>query len=358
MLRIEKSVDGIFYNPGSVASYKIVIKNNGFGGANNVSVKDLLPEGFSYTDYDLIEREWQMGNLNPGETKEINYSVFIGENVESGFYTNEAEVFARNHGIVQDTAVIEVRNPIVLGEETTAPVLPNTGSGLFENRIFLAGLFLFFFGIIGLTFFAFNEKVIKLMVLIKNNKKYFGVTVFLFIIFTSLIFIAYPFFPSVKYHLFSERYDLTNNYQVIASIEEEDPLLEIKEKGNYLLIPKIGVEIPIIEGEDDSILELGAWLLPQTSPPDDYKNTAIAAHRFKNKPPHKETFYLLDKLEKGDLLLVIWEGKEYNYFVESSFVVDPDGVEVLEETEKATLTLITCYPLFSNSQRLIVRGIL
>ena len=79
-------------------------------------------------------------------------------------------------------------------------------------------------------------------------------------------------------------------------------------------------------------------------------------HRIVMKVLLEEMLYLLDKLSEGDLLRIIWQGKEYRYKVISSQVVDPEAVEVLEPTQKSTLTLITCHPLFSDEKRLVVRG--
>jgi sortase A len=62
----------------------------------------------------------------------------------------------------------------------------------------------------------------------------------------------------------------------------------------------------------------------------------------------------LDKLQAGDGFVVIWSGKEYDYQVVGSKIVLPTEVSVLAPTEKPTLTLITCDPIFSQQNRLIV----
>lgn len=126
---------------------------------------------------------------------------------------------------------------------------------------------------------------------------------------------------------------------------------------NILIIPKIGVRIKIIDSLNEaSALNKGAWRFPYGSSPDKGGNTSLSAHRFKYLPPHSETFYLLDKLEIGDRFTIIWEGKEYNYRVASSKIVSPNAGEVLNPTERPTVTLITCNPVFSIKQRLVVAG--
>lgn len=129
---------------------------------------------------------------------------------------------------------------------------------------------------------------------------------------------------------------------------------EIKE--NLLVIPKIGVRMQIIEGEDESTLEKGAWRMPQTSTPDKGSNTVIAGHRWKYKPPSEKTFYLLNELEIGDVFQIHWEGYEYDYQIASVSIVLPTELDVLNPTTKPTATLLTCHPLYSMEQRLIIKG--
>ena len=177
------------------------------------------------------------------------------------------------------------------------------------------------------------------------------------LIIISLAVILYLFSPSIKYYLNSlgiGDFFATDKIEVDDSENNVEEFEDIKE--NELVISKIGVRIPIVEGEDESALENGAWLLPEGSTPDQGSNTVLSAHRFKYRPPHEETFYLLDKLEEGDTFLVFWQGKEYNYRVVSSSIVMPDDLEVIEPTVIPAVTLITCYPLFSNEKRLIVKG--
>lgn len=129
-------------------------------------------------------------------------------------------------------------------------------------------------------------------------------------------------------------------------------------KDNRILIPKIGVNMPIVEGKTAAALDHGAWRLPQTSVDPHVGNMAISAHRYRFKPPSTETFYLLDQLVNGDTFLLEWNGKEYMYRVQETKVVLPTAMEVLNPTLSPVVTLITCTPLFSTAKRLIVIGAL
>ena len=48
--------------------------------------------------------------------------------------------------------------------------------------------------------------------------------------------------------------------------------------------------------------------------------------------------------------------KKYTYVIEENYIVNPDQVEVLDATENATITLITC--TVGSKQRVIVKGTL
>lgn len=178
----------------------------------------------------------------------------------------------------------------------------------------------------------------------KHSKKSARVFIFTILIITSLVFILYPFIPLIKYKTLG-----VNNF----SIGELQPTLD----ANILIIPKIGVKILISDNlNEDIALNEGAYRFSQTSTPEKGGNTVLSAHRFKYLPPSSETFYLLDELSEGDIFMVFWEGKQYNYRVVSSKIVDPYAIEVLNQTKKSTVTLITCNPIFSIKERLVVSG--
>lgn len=123
---------------------------------------------------------------------------------------------------------------------------------------------------------------------------------------------------------------------------------------NTLIIPAVGIDVPIVEGSTDEALDRGAWRRPSTSTPDAGGNTVITGHRFKYLPPSNLTFYHLDKVEVDDDIVVYWEGKRYDYTVTDVFVVEPGQVEIESNTADPRLTLYTCTPLWTAKQRLVV----
>ena len=184
--------------------------------------------------------------------------------------------------------------------------------------------------------------------------------------------LVFPFWPAIQYNFWHKdgpqapvaESQLLNsatiregvsNPAATSSLSEKLPMAEAAEPGNRLIIPKIGVDIPIVDSANaDWALSRGAWRMPETSTPDKGSNTAIAGHRFKYLPPNNLTFYLLDKLAKGDILTVFWSQKEYDYIVVGSKIVSPDTVSVLDPTPKPTVTLITCDPIWTQKNRLVV----
>lgn len=126
---------------------------------------------------------------------------------------------------------------------------------------------------------------------------------------------------------------------------------------NRLVIPKIGVNIPIVEGqESDSALWKGAWRVSGSSTPREGGNTVLSAHRFRYRPPSNLTLYLLDKVQAGDIMIVYWQGKEYDYRVSKTKIVPRENTDIAEPTLTAQLTVFTCHPLFSTKERLVVVG--
>jgi len=125
---------------------------------------------------------------------------------------------------------------------------------------------------------------------------------------------------------------------------------------NVLVIDKIGVSVPIVEGKDAGAMLYGAWRYPGTSKPNKGSNTVIFGHRFRYLPPNNTTFYSLNKLAAGDTFSARWQGKVYHYKVTETKTIQPNDFSVVQPTEKSTITLITCTPLFTTNERLVVVG--
>ena len=119
-----------------------------------------------------------------------------------------------------------------------------------------------------------------------------------------------------------------------------------------LRIPKIHVEVPVLEGTDDLSLNRGVGHVPNTSYPGADGNVAIAGHR-------DGFFRGLKDIALGDTLeMVTSEGTE-TYVIDRIAIVDPSDLSVLQPRAHASLTLITCYPFYfvgSAPKRYIVQA--
>jgi sortase A len=121
-----------------------------------------------------------------------------------------------------------------------------------------------------------------------------------------------------------------------------------------LEIPRLKLSTVIREGDDPRTLRLAVGHLPDTAWPGHPGNAALAGHR--------DTFFRkLRHIEPQDEILVTTSGGVYRYMVESTRIVTPDNVSVLESSNDSVLTLVTCYPFFfvgNAPERFIVRALL
>ncbi|MFA6394054.1 MAG: sortase [Patescibacteria group bacterium] len=184
----------------------------------------------------------------------------------------------------------------------------------------------------------------------------------------ALYIIILPFYPELRYRfsnkmdggeMNSDNRDINQVKILTGEILSRLNETENQQAVNRMIILKIGVDAPIAESVSaDAGMAKGAWREPETSTPDQGGNTVITAHRFKYLPPSNLTFYLLDKLEQGDLIGVSWKGQPYYYRVEEIKRVEPEDVSILEASDKPILTLYTCDPIYSQKKRLVVRAAL
>lgn len=128
--------------------------------------------------------------------------------------------------------------------------------------------------------------------------------------------------------------------------------LETPEK---IVIPSIGVEAPVIlaENSDEYILqkalEKGVVLYP---------NSNIILGHSSAYPWYRgnygSVFSLLNKLEKGDEILLFSKDKEYNYQVVGKEIKAPK--EISTENDNSILYLISCWPINTNWKRIVVKA--
>lgn len=117
-----------------------------------------------------------------------------------------------------------------------------------------------------------------------------------------------------------------------------------------------GFYLPIYHTVAESSLQKGAGHMPGTSLPIGGKSThaVISAH---SGMSDARMFTDLDKVQKGDLILLHVLGDTLAYAVDTITVTDPADIEAIEiRQDKDLVTLVTCTPYSVNTHRLLVRG--
>ncbi|MBN1239510.1 MAG: class D sortase, partial [Gammaproteobacteria bacterium] len=119
-----------------------------------------------------------------------------------------------------------------------------------------------------------------------------------------------------------------------------------------LLIPAIGLEVPIYPGTTELNLNRGAAHIEGTSPLGADGNAGVAAHR-------DGFFRRLGSLHIDSEVILEVDAQTMRYRVVDISIVDPTDVHVLAPTATPSVTLVTCYPFYfagNAPERYIVRA--
>jgi sortase A len=180
--------------------------------------------------------------------------------------------------------------------------------------------------------------------------------------------LGYPFYTNlyqsrVQSHLTHQLAspELQQRYRN-KSLQVGDSLTRIK-------IPKIGVDVVVVEGTSASALRAGAGHYPETPLPCEAGNVGIAGHRTTYGKP----FANIDRLNTGDTIILDTPVGSCTYQIEkvaagrtaaggdsnAAFVVLPNDRSVVADTPgKSSLTLTSCHPKGSARQRIVIRATL
>lgn len=139
-------------------------------------------------------------------------------------------------------------------------------------------------------------------------------------------------------------------------------------KDDRLIIPRIGVDVPIIfdaiASSQDSLnaaMNKGvAWFNVQQahSRPGENGNFVVSGHSandWAQSGEYKFVFGPLEQMKVGDTFYVNYQQKRYIYKITGTKVVAPTDVNALTtDNSKPMMTLITCTPLGTDWNRLLV----
>lgn len=133
--------------------------------------------------------------------------------------------------------------------------------------------------------------------------------------------------------------------------EDESYYKELKEKEAFakLVIPKIGLDVVVVEGTGVADLKKGPGHIKGTALPGK-GNTAISGHRVTYSRP----FFRIDELTIGDSIILYTPNNKYIYRVAEKRTVRPSDVSVIQPTKDVRLTLTACHPPYSARYRIVI----
>ncbi len=103
-------------------------------------------------------------------------------------------------------------------------------------------------------------------------------------------------------------------------------------------VPKLEMELPILEGTDEPQLAKGVGRMVGTKYPGQDGQILLSGHR-------DTVFQRVGELVVGDEITVQMEYGEFTYVVKDTYIVDADDRTVIDSTiSEQVLTVTTCYP--------------
>jgi len=179
--------------------------------------------------------------------------------------------------------------------------------------------------------------------------------------------LGYPFYTN----LYQSRVQNRLTHQLASPELQQryrNKSLQVGDSLTRIKIPKIGVDVVVVEGTSASALRAGAGHYPDTPLPCEDGNVGVAGHRTTYGKP----FANIDRLNPGDTIILDTPVGSCTYQVErapagrvlaneggAAFVVAPNDRTVVSDTPGArSLTLTSCHPKGSAAKRIVIRATL
>ena len=119
-----------------------------------------------------------------------------------------------------------------------------------------------------------------------------------------------------------------------------------------LRIPRLGLEVPVLEGTEEWTLDRAVGHIEGTPRPGGEGNVGLAGHR-------DGYFRVLKDIAPGDVLELALPAEVQRFHVARLSIVAPVDTSVLGPSRGGQLTLVTCYPFYfvgSAPRRFIVEA--
>lgn len=173
----------------------------------------------------------------------------------------------------------------------------------------------------------------------------------------SLVIFILIFYPVIKAEL---NYQIHQNSKAVQTKKIEPIDIQFG-----IVIPKIGANAKVIanidpfnEREYQVALTGGVAHARGTVYPGEVGNIFIFSHssvNFYQAQRYNSIFYLLDKMNKDDEILLYYKGKTFKYKVTDKKIVDASAIQYLKSLGfDKTVTLMTCWPPGTTFKRLLI----
>jgi LPXTG-site transpeptidase (sortase) family protein len=142
-----------------------------------------------------------------------------------------------------------------------------------------------------------------------------------------------------------------SRFESVSRSEERHPVIEGSTIGE-MEVPRLGLKAIFVQGDSTRILRHAVGHISETALPGEPGNVVLTAHR-------DSFFRPLRSIKPGDAITLKTLNGEFEYQVESTEVVLPSDVQVLQPSSENTLTLVTCFPFYyvgAAPKRFIVRA--
>jgi len=141
--------------------------------------------------------------------------------------------------------------------------------------------------------------------------------------------------------------------------------VELYNEPDSIIISKINIRAPLIFAQSDEQKELDADLdkgvvaYPGSVSPGEIGNLFLVGHSSSfpwSKTQYGQVFAKLDKLEKGDRVVIFYNQRKFEYEIENKYLVSPKDLKLVHPDDYSKITLSTCWPIGTDLKRLVAEG--
>ncbi len=131
-----------------------------------------------------------------------------------------------------------------------------------------------------------------------------------------------------------------------------------------IIISKLGVKAPLLwasgttQKQLNESLNQGVILYPGSALPGQNGEVVLSGHSSIFpwvKTQYGQVFTLLDKLQAGDTVSLVYNHRQYDYQITGQEVLNPNQIKI-SDTDQPVLKLTTCWPIGTSAKRLVVYG--